>query len=51
MGTAEADPPEKRGRLPAAGKRATEAPVGSAGVVTAACGQEGERYQHGKARW
>ena len=41
-GNAEADPPEKRGRLPAAGKRATEAPVGSAGVLAVACGQEGE---------
>ena len=27
--------------LPAAGKRATQAPVGSAGVLAVACGQEG----------
>ena len=31
--TAEADPPLKRGRLPAVGKRATRAPTGSAGVL------------------
>ena len=29
----EADPPLKRGRLPAVGKRATRAPTGSAGVL------------------
>ena len=31
-----ADPPVSRGRLPAAGKRATNAPAGPAGVVAAA---------------
>ena len=33
---AEADPPGIRGRLPTVGKRATQAPTGSAGVVAAA---------------
>ena len=39
--TAEADPPLKRGRLPAVGKRATRAPTGSAGVLAVACVEEG----------
>ena len=39
--TAEADPPLKRGRLPAVGKRATRAPTGSAGVMAAARVEEG----------
>ena len=39
--TAEADPPQKRGRLPAVGKRATRAPTGSAGVLAVACMEEG----------
>ena len=38
---AEADPPLKRGRLPAIGKRATRAPTGSAGVLAVACMEEG----------
>ena len=38
---AEADPPLKRGRLPAVGKRATRAPTGSAGVLAVACMEEG----------
>ena len=44
---AEADPPPIRGRLPATGKRATRAPVGSAGVVTAACAREGNSSNTG----
>ena len=39
---AETDPPLYRGRLPATGKRATRAPVVSAGVLAAACVQEGD---------
>ena len=39
--TAEADPPLKRGRLPAVGKRAMRAPTGSAGVLAVACMEEG----------
>ena len=35
-GNAEVDPPVIRGRLPSAGKRATRAPAGSAGVLAAA---------------
>ena len=46
-GNAEADPPEKRGRLPAVGKRATQAPAGSAGVMAVACGQEGDSSNTG----
>ena len=46
-GNAEADPPEKRGRLPAVGKRATQAPTGSAGVMAVACGQEGDSSNTG----
>ena len=38
---AEADPPWKRGRLPAVGKRATRAPTDSAGVLAVACVEEG----------
>jgi hypothetical protein len=37
MANAEADPPELRGRLPPLGKRATQAPSGSAGVMATAC--------------
>ena len=39
---AEADPPVSRGRLPAGGKRTTNAPVGSAGVVAGARMEEGD---------
>ena len=38
---AEADPPDQRGTLSRAGKRATRAPVRSAGVVAAACMEGG----------
>ena len=40
-GNAEADPSGFRGRLPPAGKRATRAPAGSAGVVAVARMQDG----------
>ena len=46
-GDAEADPPIFRGRLPASGKRAMRAPGVSAGVLTAACVQEGNRGNTG----
>ena len=46
-GNAEADPPLKRGRLAAVGKRATRAPTGSAGVLAAACVQEGDSSNTG----
>ena len=39
---AEADPARFRGRLPSAGKRATRAPAGSAGVMAAARMEEGD---------
>ena len=38
----EADPPSRRGRLPAVGKRATGAPTGSAGVMATARVDEGD---------
>ena len=41
-GDAEADPPEKRGRLASDGKRAARAPTDSAGVVAAAHMEEGD---------
>ena len=44
---AEADPPSFRGRQPASGKRATRAPGVSAGVLAAACVQEGDRGNTG----
>ena len=44
---AEADPPLFRGRQPASGKRATRAPGASAGVLAAACVQEGDRGNTG----
>ena len=44
---AEADPPVSWGRLPATGKRATRAPVVSAGVLAAACVREGDRGNTG----
>ena len=44
---AEADPPLFRGRQPASGKRATRAPGVSAGVLAAACVQEGDRGNMG----
>ena len=40
-------PPLKRGRLAAVGKRATRAPTGSAGVLAAACVQEGDSSNTG----
>ena len=46
-GNAEADPPLVRGRLAAVGKRATRAPIGSAGVLAAACVQEGDSSNTG----
>ena len=46
-GDAEADPPIFRGRLAASGKRAMRAPGVSAGVLTAACVQEGNRGNTG----
>ena len=49
---AEADPPLKRGRLPAVGKRATRAPTGSAGVLGGGMDGRGDWTQHGKpCRW
>ena len=49
---AEADPPLKRGRLPAVGKRATRAPTGSAGVLGGGMYGRGDWTQHGKpCRW
>ena len=46
-GNAEADPPLIRGRLAAVGKRATRAPIGSAGVLAVACVQEGDSSNTG----
>ena len=49
---AEADPPLKRGRLPAVGKRAPRAPTGSAGVLAVACVEEGIGRNTGSpGRW
>ena len=44
---AEADPPDQRGRLPRVGKRATQTPTRSAGVVAAARMEEGNERNAG----